>query len=479
MRFVVPYPPGGGTDVIARIVQDRSARCARPADHHRQPRRRGRLDRHRSRREVGARRLHGAVHAVFAHHQPGDLSEADVRHREGLRAGRHVCSLPQILVANPQFPANTVEELVAMAKAKPGALSYASVGNGSPGHLAGEMLKLRTGTQMTHIPYRGGGPAVIDVIGGQVPLLWVSIPAAAQFVKQKQLKALAVSTRQAQRRVPRRADDAGSRHLRLRGRLLVRDVRAGEDAASRSSRSLNAALNTVLKEPEIREKLLAQGSEGVGGTPEQLGAVRSRRSCPSGRSWSRTPASRRIACAESFASRSCKCGARSSARSIARARAAQAVADGYDQARVDELVAAAGWAIMEPARNRELAELAVADTGIGNVDDKIRKNHRKTLGLLRDLQGARSVGVIAEDPARGLVEIARPVGVVSAITPSTNPAATPANKIINALKGRNAVIVAPSPKGWTHLRAADRVHPRSSSTASARRATWCRCCRRR
>ena len=134
---------------------------------------------------------------------------------------------------------------------------------------------------------------------------------------------------------------------------------------------------------------------------------------------------------------------------LARARAAQRIADAYDQSRVDELVAAAAWAIVEPQRNRELAELAVADTGIGNVDDKIRKNQRKTLGLLRDLAGARSVGVIAEDDAKGIVEIARPVGVVCAITPSTNPAATPANKIINALKGRNAVIVAPSPKGWS------------------------------
>ncbi len=134
---------------------------------------------------------------------------------------------------------------------------------------------------------------------------------------------------------------------------------------------------------------------------------------------------------------------------IERARAAQRVADGYDQARVDDLVLAAGWAIMEPGRNRRLAERAVADTGIGNVEDKVRKNHRKTLGLLRDLAGAKSVGVIAEHAEQGLVEIARPVGVVCAVTPSTNPAATPANKIINALKGRNAVIVAPSPKGWS------------------------------
>ena len=144
---------------------------------------------------------------------------------------------------------------------------------------------------------------------------------------------------------------------------------------------------------------------------------------------------------------------------VTRARAAQRIADAYDQARVDQLVAAAGWAIMEPARNRELAELAVADTGIGNVADKIRKNHRKTLGLLRDLRNARSVGVISENPALGLIEIARPVGVVAAITPSTNPAATPANKIINALKGRNAVIVAPSPKGWsTCVRLIEFIH---------------------
>jgi sulfoacetaldehyde dehydrogenase len=133
---------------------------------------------------------------------------------------------------------------------------------------------------------------------------------------------------------------------------------------------------------------------------------------------------------------------------VSRARVAQAIANTYDQARVDELVCAAGWAIMEPVRNRALAELAVADTGIGNVEDKVRKNYRKTLGLMRDLKFAKSVGVISHEPLLGLIEIARPVGVVCAVTPSTNPAATPINKIINALKGRNAVVLAPSPKGW-------------------------------
>ena len=134
---------------------------------------------------------------------------------------------------------------------------------------------------------------------------------------------------------------------------------------------------------------------------------------------------------------------------VRRARNAQRVCAGYDQARLDELVAAAGWAIMAPERNRELAEIAVRDTGLGNVADKIEKNHRKTLGLLRDLKGAISTGVLAEYPEKGITEIARPVGVVAAVVPSTNPGATPANNVINALKCGNAIVLSPSPKGYS------------------------------
>ena len=136
---------------------------------------------------------------------------------------------------------------------------------------------------------------------------------------------------------------------------------------------------------------------------------------------------------------------------LARARAAQREFETWTQERVDEAVTAAAWAIVEPGRNRALAEIAVRDTGFGDVADKIAKNRRKTIGLLRDLRGAKSVGVIFEDRERGLIEIARPVGVVAAITPSTNPGATPANNILNALKGRNAIILAPSPKGQSTL----------------------------
>ncbi|MEM1046622.1 MAG: aldehyde dehydrogenase family protein [Pseudomonadota bacterium] len=133
---------------------------------------------------------------------------------------------------------------------------------------------------------------------------------------------------------------------------------------------------------------------------------------------------------------------------IARARRAQARFEtGADQRRYDMAAAAAAWALMEPARNRSLAALAVETTGLGNVDDKISKNHRKTLGLLRDLKTARTCGVIDERPERGLTEIARPIGVIGAVVPSTNPVATPVNNIVNALKCGNAIILSPSPRG--------------------------------
>ena len=117
---------------------------------------------------------------------------------------------------------------------------------------------------------------------------------------------------------------------------------------------------------------------------------------------------------------------------VERARAAQSRYESEgSQERYDRAAQAAGWAIMEPTRNRLLAELAVETTGLGNVPDKIIKNHRKTLGLLRDIQGVTTFGVVRDDEETGITEIARPKGVVGAVVPSTNPAATPANNIKN------------------------------------------------
>jgi sulfoacetaldehyde dehydrogenase len=132
---------------------------------------------------------------------------------------------------------------------------------------------------------------------------------------------------------------------------------------------------------------------------------------------------------------------------IKQAKVAQTEFESAGQEVVDELITGLAWALLEPGTNRSLSNQAIHDTGMGNADDKFTKNHRKTLGLLRDLKNAPSVGVIKELPEKGLVEIARPVGVVGAVTPSTNPIATPLNNTLNAIKGRNSIILAPSPKG--------------------------------
>ncbi|MFK7944005.1 MAG: aldehyde dehydrogenase family protein [Paracoccaceae bacterium] len=133
---------------------------------------------------------------------------------------------------------------------------------------------------------------------------------------------------------------------------------------------------------------------------------------------------------------------------VARARAAMDAYENLDQGRVDEAVTALAWSIYKPENARMLAELAVEDTGLGNVTSKITKNTRKTFGTLRDLMRQRTVGVISEEPEKGLVKYGKPVGVVGAVCPSTNPAATPVNKAMMALKGGNPVIIAPSPAGY-------------------------------
>jgi sulfoacetaldehyde dehydrogenase len=141
------------------------------------------------------------------------------------------------------------------------------------------------------------------------------------------------------------------------------------------------------------------------------------------------------------------------AQLIERARdALQQFADA-DQERVDEAVTAIAWSLYKPENAQYLAEQAVADTGIGNVADKVIKNQRKTFGTLRDLMRVRTVGVIEPDPGNGMVRYGKPVGVVAAITPSTNPAATPVNKTMMALKGANAIVIAPSPAGWSSTNA--------------------------
>jgi sulfoacetaldehyde dehydrogenase len=131
---------------------------------------------------------------------------------------------------------------------------------------------------------------------------------------------------------------------------------------------------------------------------------------------------------------------------VARARAAQAAIADFSQEQIDDLCTAVAWAVARPERAESLAKLAVDEGGFGTYQDKVTKINKRVLGVLADMRSIRTVGVVEEDPARGLVKIAKPVGVVAALIPTTGPDATPPVKALFALKGRNAIVVAPHPR---------------------------------
>jgi sulfoacetaldehyde dehydrogenase len=131
---------------------------------------------------------------------------------------------------------------------------------------------------------------------------------------------------------------------------------------------------------------------------------------------------------------------------VARAKAAQSAIADYTQEQVDELCTAVAWAVARPERAETLAKLAVDEGGFGNYEDKVTKINKRVLGVLADMRTVRTVGVVERDPERGLVKIAKPVGVVAALIPTTGPDATPPLKALLALKGRNAIVVAPHPR---------------------------------
>ena len=131
---------------------------------------------------------------------------------------------------------------------------------------------------------------------------------------------------------------------------------------------------------------------------------------------------------------------------IKRSRAAQQQIEHYTQEQVDDLIRAMVWAVAKPGVAEEIAQFTVDETQLGNYDGKFLKIQRKTRATLMDIIDDKSVGILEEDPERNIVKIAKPMGVIGALAPSTNPEATPVIKAIHAVKGRNSIIVAPHPR---------------------------------
>ncbi|OAI52959.1 LacI family transcriptional regulator [Betaproteobacteria bacterium SCGC AG-212-J23] len=272
VRFIVPYPPGGGTDVIARIVQSRLAeRLGQQIIIENRGGAGGALG-----TEAAAKSAPDGYTFLFtlSSHTINPLLyklNYDVEH--DFSAVTLIVSVPQLIAAYPGSPLHSMSDVVAAAKAKPGSIAFASVGNGTPAHIAGELLKLRTGIDLIHVPYKGGGPAIADVLGGQVPLAIVSMPAAISHVRAGKLRALAVTTLKRNPGAPEIPTVAEA--------LKIPDYEVdswyalfapAKTPAPIISKMQKAVAQTI-ELPEVKQKLLEQGGDTVGSTPEELDRV--------------------------------------------------------------------------------------------------------------------------------------------------------------------------------------------------------------
>ena len=270
VRLVVPFPAGGTTDILARAVAQRlSEAWGRQVIVDNRPGAGGNIgsDLVAKAAPDGYTLLMGTVgtHAI----NPSLYKNMPYDHVKDFAPVILVAGVPNVLVVNPSLPVHSVTELIAYAKANPGKLSFASGGPGSPHHLYGELLKSMTGIEMTHVPYKGSAPALTDLIGGQVQLMFDNLPSSLPFIKAGKLRALAVTSgarAAALPDLPTLAEsglpgfEASSWFGVLAPAGTPRDIVA----------KLNGAIAGWLASPEAKEKLLAQGAIAAGGTPEDF-----------------------------------------------------------------------------------------------------------------------------------------------------------------------------------------------------------------
>ena len=180
--------------------------------------------------------------------------------------------MPNVLAVNPSVPANTVQELIDLVKKEPGKYSYASSGNGTPLHLSGELFKTMAGVDIVHVPYKGSGPALIDVLGGQVPIIFDNLPSSTEHIKTGKLKALAVTS---QKRAPAFPDlPAMSETLPGYETYTWNALFAPAGTPPEVIAKLNAEANKAVNDPATKARLAEFSATVVASTPEELAEAR-------------------------------------------------------------------------------------------------------------------------------------------------------------------------------------------------------------
>ncbi len=272
IRFIVPFPPGGSTDIYSRILGPRLAEALKQQVV---------ID-----NRAGAG---GALGAELAANAPGDGYTLWMGQTNNLAIGPAMrkkntydplrdfsaitllMTAPQVLVVNAGSPIASMKDLLAAARKSPGAVTFASAGIGSSGHICGELLNQAAGIRTTHVPYKGASPAMIDLRGGRVTYLATSLASAAQFVKEGRIKAIATTGLTRARiypDVPTAAEsgvpgfEVSSWHGMLAPAKVPRDIIL----------RLNKTFHAIVEKPEVRDLLLSEGGDFALGTPDEFAA---------------------------------------------------------------------------------------------------------------------------------------------------------------------------------------------------------------
>ena len=272
IRLIVPFAAGGGNDTVARLVGQKLEReLGQPVVVDNRPGAGGIVGAEAAARAapdgytlflggVGSHAINPNLHANLGYDPIRDFQPISL-----------IASAPLVLVVHPSVPARSVRELVALAKAQPGKLNYASNGNGSSSHLAAAMFASMTGTDMVHVPYKGLAPALTDLLSGQVQLMFSSVVAILPQVKAGKLRAIAVSSRERMALLPDLPTVAEAGVPGYQSSSWYGILAPGGTPADVVSR-LNGALVSIVAQADVKQALAQEGAEPVGSSPQAFGA---------------------------------------------------------------------------------------------------------------------------------------------------------------------------------------------------------------
>ncbi len=272
VRIIVGYPPGGGTDLVARLVQQPlSTKWGQPVVIDNRPGANAII----ATEAVAKAKPDGytllMAYATEVAVNPATMKKLPYDPVRDFTPIVQLAGAPLVLAVNPATAAKDVRELIALAKAKPATLAYSSSGSGSVHHFAGELFKLQTGADILHVPYKGSGPATADAVAGQVQATYASVASVLRFVQAGRLRALAVTSK---KRSPQMPDvpsmvEAGLADFELTSwyGLLAPAGTSPEVVAK-----IHADVSAVLASAEIHKSFAVQGLDMAGGTPQAFGA---------------------------------------------------------------------------------------------------------------------------------------------------------------------------------------------------------------